>query len=157
MLRSQAVATAVLADPRLGLRYDKLIVASYVSLPLEPPTESLNQALLTNGHTVIVPEYRTVDGSHKPEMSWHRLQPSGRVDEEETAIHRAAVMLIPAIAAGRDGTRLGKGKGYYDRCLSQLPRHPMGPLRIVLIGRDEFFDSVPVDAHDQKIDHALIV
>lgn len=151
------MATTVLADPRLGLRNTNLIIASYVSLPSEPPTESLNRALLISGHTVIVPEYRQTDGSLKTEMSWHRLHSTGRVDADSTPIGQAALVLIPAMAAGRDGSRLGKGKGYYDRCLAQLSAHPEGPLRVALIGPGELFDSVPMDEFDQKIDLVLVV
>lgn len=37
------------------------------------------------------------------------------------AIAQAALVLAPAVAIDRSGTRIGHGAGYYDRALAQLP------------------------------------
>jgi len=55
------------------------------------------------------------------------------------------LVLCPGLGFGRDLSRLGRGKGYYDRLLARLrPGTPMigvaYPCRIV--------DAVPTDAHD---------
>ena len=54
--------------------------------------------------------------------------------------------MIPALAAGRDGSRLGRGKGYYDRALTSV----LG-LRVVVVHDEEVRDSVPNDPHDEKV------
>lgn len=155
--RAATVATTVLADPRLNLRHSKQLVASYVSLPSEPPTQDLHRALLAAGHRVIAPEYRHPDGSHKTEMSWHPIGPTGRMVDEEVDVAQADLIVIPALAAGRNGSRLGKGKGFYDKCLAEVPRHPQGPLRVALVGPDEVFDAVPTQSHDEPVDVVIAV
>ena len=54
---------------------------------------------------------------------------------------------------GLDGTRLGRGAGYYDRALAAVPGAIKGgPLRIAVAFDDEVDDSVPHDAWDQPVD-----
>jgi prolyl-tRNA editing enzyme YbaK/EbsC (Cys-tRNA(Pro) deacylase) len=58
------------------------------------------------------------------------------------------VVLVPGLVFGRDGGRLGRGKGYYDRFLGSLPQST------VLIGvttEDSVVDAVPTDEHDQRV------
>lgn len=62
-------------------------------------------------------------------------------------VHPAEIDLVlcPGLGFGRDLTRIGRGKGFYDRLLARLrPGTPVVgvayPCRIV--------DSVPTDAHD---------
>lgn len=58
------------------------------------------------------------------------------------------IVLVPGVAFGRDGYRLGFGAGYYDRF---LPRAP-DALKIGLAFDEQLFDSVPHDAHDVVMD-----
>jgi 5-formyltetrahydrofolate cyclo-ligase len=55
--------------------------------------------------------------------------------------------LVPGLAFGRDGGRLGFGKGYYDRLLSAR-----GTPRIALAFGFQVLDSVPVLPHDVPVD-----
>jgi 5-formyltetrahydrofolate cyclo-ligase len=65
----------------------------------------------------------------------------------------ASAILIPALRVGRDGSRLGRGAGYYDRALANVPTHATGgPIRICLVFDDEVDESVPSEAHDALID-----
>ncbi|MBN1892801.1 MAG: 5-formyltetrahydrofolate cyclo-ligase [Clostridiales bacterium] len=64
------------------------------------------------------------------------------------------VMLVPGMAFGRSGMRLGRGKGYYDRYLSRLESRK----RPVTIGTGYDFqvmDTVPADASDMRMDHLV--
>ena len=62
---------------------------------------------------------------------------------------RAAV--VPGLAFDARGGRLGRGKGYYDRLLAQLPR-----VRRVAVTFDErVVDAVPMEAHDVRM-HAVV-
>lgn len=58
------------------------------------------------------------------------------------------LMVVPALSLDRDGNRLGRGKGFYDRALSSIEAKKI----IALVHDDELVDSVPVEGHDFKID-----
>ena len=53
---------------------------------------------------------------------------------------------MPALAAGRDANRLGRGKGYYDRAVATLPTP-----RVVVVHDSELFDAIPAEEFDQKV------
>ena len=67
------------------------------------------------------------------------------------------VVLVPALAAGRDGARLGQGGGFYDRALADLPPHPDGPLVVAVVHDDELLAAgeVPSAPHDRRVDAVL--
>ncbi|MGW0159359.1 5-formyltetrahydrofolate cyclo-ligase [Mycobacterium sp. NPDC003323] len=68
------------------------------------------------------------------------------------AIAEADILLIPALAVARDGTRLGRGAGFYDRALELVaPR----ARRIAVVRDDEVLDEIPAEAHDVPMTHAL--
>jgi 5-formyltetrahydrofolate cyclo-ligase len=53
------------------------------------------------------------------------------------------------VAADQFGTRLGLGKGYYDRFFAQFPQ----ALRVAVIFQIQFSkDPLPVDSWDQPLD-----
>lgn len=62
------------------------------------------------------------------------------------------VMLIPAVALTKVGSRLGHGKGYYDIYLSSLKNKPT----LVGVCWEELIcekNTWPEDAHDVRLDH----
>lgn len=65
---------------------------------------------------------------------------------------QAEVIFVPGLAFTRDGHRLGRGRGFYDRTLATLPRTV---LRVGLCFAPQIFDSLPVEDHDQKVDLVL--
>ncbi len=133
------------------------IVASHQSLASEPPTDVLNRELLAAGFQVIVPVHE-IDGQLLPGLQWVDMTSGNVVAANGDDFRELPVLLIvtPALAIGRDGTRLGKGKGYYDRFFASLPRYPTGPQRVGIVGPTEIFDSVPVDGFDQPIDDWVV-
>ena len=65
-----------------------------------------------------------------------------------TAIGTADMVVVPALAVARDGARLGRGGGYYDRAL----RHARpDAVLVALVFDDELVDELPVEAHDQPV------
>ena len=77
-------------------------------------------------------------------------QPEGEVLGAES-LKEADLIIIPALAASADGTRLGQGGGWYDRAL--LHRSP-GVAVASVIFDDEVLESgvIPTEAHDVPID-----
>ena len=62
------------------------------------------------------------------------------------------LILCPGMAFTRDGRRLGKGGGYYDRFLANLqPRpHCIGVTFAVFL-----FDEIPIENHDARMDQVV--
>jgi len=60
-------------------------------------------------------------------------------------ISQIDLILCPGIAFSRNGARLGRGKGYYDRTLCQLRQDA----RIVGVCFDfQIIENIPMDRHD---------
>lgn len=58
------------------------------------------------------------------------------------------ILIVPLAAFDRRGYRIGYGKGYYDRALSEL-----GPTLTIGIGyAAQEIDVVPNESHDQRLD-----
>jgi 5-formyltetrahydrofolate cyclo-ligase len=60
------------------------------------------------------------------------------------------LLVVPGLAFTKDGKRLGRGKGHYDRYLSQ---HPI--FTISLAFSWALLDDLPTEHHDVKI-HRVI-
>ena len=65
-----------------------------------------------------------------------------------TAIGTADVVVLPALAVARDGVRLGRGGGYYDRALQHV--RPDAAL-VALLFDDELLDELQVEEHDRRV------
>ena len=58
--------------------------------------------------------------------------------------------IIPARALGKNGERLGRGKGYYDRFLEKCSCTTIG-----LCYDEQIFDNIPMSDHDKLIDYVI--
>ena len=77
-------------------------------------------------------------------------QPDGEARGAES-LKEADLIIIPALAASADGTRLGQGGGWYDRAL--MHRTPGVPV-VAAIFDDEVLEAgvIPAECHDVPID-----
>ena len=77
-------------------------------------------------------------------------QPDGEARGAES-LKEADLIVIPALAASADGTRLGQGGGWYDRAL--VHRCPGTPV-VAVIFDDEVLEAgvIPAEPHDVPID-----
>ena len=77
-------------------------------------------------------------------------QPDGEVRGAES-LKEADLIVIPALAASADGTRLGQGGGWYDRAL--MHRSPGVPV-VAAIFDDEVLEAgiIPAEPHDVPVD-----
>lgn len=134
-------------------------VTCYVSMSGEPPTEKLREHLKSLGKTVLLPIMKPgralawgIDDGELVVNNYGVAEPH----ESRLTPADASLMIIPALRAGRDGTRLGRGAGYYDRALAATPLASQGgPTRLVLVFEDELVDSVPHEAHDEKMEYVI--
>ena len=77
-------------------------------------------------------------------------QPDGEARVAES-LKEADLIVIPALAASADGTRLGQGGGWYDRAL--MHRSPGVPV-VAAIFDDEVLEAgiIPAEPHDVPVD-----
>jgi len=77
-------------------------------------------------------------------------QPVGEARGAES-LKEADLIVIPALAASVDGTRLGQGGGWYDRAL--MHRSPTTPV-VAVIFDDEVVEAglIPAEPHDVPVD-----
>ena len=77
-------------------------------------------------------------------------QPAGEALGSE-ALAGADLILVPALAGGLDGARLGQGGGWYDRALPH--RRSTAPV-VAVVFDDEVLPpgTIPLEPHDAHID-----
>lgn len=132
-------------------------VFAYVSVGYEIDTRALIGAALAQGKRVYAPrcvgrgvmEARLLRGLHELRpAAFGLLEPT----ESAPAIAPEAidVLLVPCLAADRDGYRLGYGGGYYDRFLAKAQG-----VSICLCRARALMPSVPRDAHDAPVDFVI--
>jgi len=132
-----------------------LRVTCYASYGSEPDTGPLLSELSARGYDVLLPRVVADD------LDWvvcggaMTTSPMGIAEPEGDAVPLLPLraLLIPALAAGLDGARLGKGGGYYDRVLDTLPdeHRPV----VAAIVRDEDVlppGTIPMAEHDRRVD-----
>jgi 5-formyltetrahydrofolate cyclo-ligase len=101
----------------------------YISIRSELRTRELISGLLEEGVRVVVPVVEELDGAsflvHTEIKGLHSLQ-RGRFGLDEPIERSAArldgldLVVLPLAAFDTNGNRLGYGKGFYDRFLSEL-------------------------------------
>jgi 5-formyltetrahydrofolate cyclo-ligase len=129
--------------------------AAYVPEPEEPGHGRIPAAFARLGARVLLP----VVPAEGTDLAWAvdtgRLAP-GRFGLLEpvgprlgpTAIGTADVVVVPALAIGRNGTRLGRGGGYYDRALQYVRGDAV---LVAVVFDDELLDELPTEPHDQRV------
>lgn len=71
-------------------------------------------------------------------------------DCARTKLSAVDLILVPGVAFDRQGHRLGRGKGYYDRLLKTVRGLKCG------VGFDEqLVEEIPVEAHDVRLDFVV--
>lgn len=151
---AEQVLTAVAEAERAGAGGP---VAAYASLGTEPGTGPLRAALRAAGATVLLPvlqpdgdlDWAVDEGDLRPGLRG-TLEPSGPVLGRE-AVGRCAVLVVPALAVDRTGTRLGRGGGAYDRALARAHGRVLAALH-----DGELVDALPAESHDRPV-HAAVV
>ena len=150
---SAAVAvTEALLQGLAGVR----TFAAFVPDAGEPGHGRLPAAFTRLGARVLLPVVPTggaelgwaVDTGRLAPGRFGLLEPTGpRLPP--TALGTAEVVVVPAVAIARDGVRLGRGGGYYDRALGHA--RP-GATVVALVFDDELVDALPAEPHDRRVD-----
>ena len=79
--------------------------------------------------------------------AFHIEEPTG---ENTVSPEEIELVIVPAVAYDRAGNRLGRGKGFYDRLLSNTAATKVG------IGYEfQIVDEIPAEPHDVKMDMVI--
>jgi 5-formyltetrahydrofolate cyclo-ligase len=150
---ARALAGHLLATPEVRRA---ATVTAYVSMPGEPGTGDLLDALRDGGRRVLLPvvlpdldlDWAVYAGERSLRSAGRgMLEPDGPTLGVD-AVAGADVVLVPGLAVARDGLRLGRGGGCYDRALARVP---VGTFTCVLLHDDEVGVDVPAEPHDRRV------
>lgn len=140
----------------------------YVDCRSELRTQHALPAVLDSGKRIVVP-YCTVDerGDNKLGLwllesldelvvgKWKILEPPRQRWGEpgkEIPPHELDFVVVPGVAFGRDGARMGNGQGYYDRLLHSV--RPDCPL-VATCYECQLVDDLVMDRHDVYMDKVV--
>ena len=133
----------------------------YAPMPTEVDVSPLLEWARRRGIAVLLPWIEPAGGRMEARRvgSWDELVPApGRMgpwrlrqpsdDAPRWVPGPDTVVVVPGLAFDRQGWRLGRGGGYYDRFLARCPaawRVAVAPARMVV-------DRLPRDPHDRRMD-----
>jgi 5-formyltetrahydrofolate cyclo-ligase len=158
--RTSATTAVQAATTDLVRRLRPSTTAAYVPVGAEPGGPDLPECLaaaLAPGARLLLPvlrddldlDWAAYDGGLVPATRGLREPVGPRLGTD--AIRAAGLVIVPALAVGRDGVRMGRGGGSYDRA---LPRAGSAVL-VALLHDGELLDAVPAEPHDVAV-HAVI-
>ncbi|MBL7492032.1 5-formyltetrahydrofolate cyclo-ligase [Frankia sp. AgB1.9] len=128
-------------------------IAAFVSLPGEPSTLPLLDALRAHGLRVLLPvvrgdldlDFREYTGTLVPGALGTREPPPAAATVD---LASADVVLVPAVAVDPRGHRLGRGGGSYDRALRRVRA---GATLVAVVDEHAIVEAVPVAEHDLSV------
>jgi 5-formyltetrahydrofolate cyclo-ligase len=138
------------------------LVLAFLSMPGEIDTAPVLEAARRAGKAVAVPR---IEGDRLgfrlmppgpgplPRDRWGIPVPDASWPELPVAGAGRILMVTPGLAFDRQGNRLGRGRGYYDRFLAEAGAAWAG--RFTAIGfclSEQVVDSVPTDGRDRRVD-----
>ena len=131
-------------------------VYAYASLSWEPDTWEILRALLSRGFRLALPrvEGREMRFYFVPDLK-ELSQSSMKIWEPKAdavpADDSEALVLVPGMAFSREGARLGKGGGFYDRFLAAEPNHKT----IALAYGFQLMEQIPTGVYDRPVDQIV--
>lgn len=139
---------------------EQVTVAAYVPVGREPGSPEMLDAMAAAGARIFLPIAREPGplrwALYRGPQSlvsapFGLTEPDGPVLAPET-VAECSLVLVPALAVDRRGTRLGRGAGFYDRTLDLCDA---GASSIAVVRDSELVDRLPGEPHDRPVTHAL--
>ena len=136
-------------------------VLGFLSMPHELDTAALLSAARAGGRQVAVPliagdDIRFLllarDPAALPRDRWGIPVPDPAWTELEPARAGRILVAAPGLAFDRQGNRLGRGKGYYDRFLIRARRESSSITVLGICLSEQLVEAVPREDHDQPLD-----
>lgn len=151
----------VFANKRLKAAQTVFVYVSYKS---EVDTKNIIQHALRLGKRVAVPKVDGLRMDFYEIHSWEELFPGAfgilepqAEDKEPVVPAEGDVMLVPGAVFDRKGSRIGYGKGYYDRYWNQIvSTYGSKPYLMGLAFACQITPRlIPAEEHDKKMDCIL--
>ena len=135
------------------------IILAYHSLPDEVNTHEYIEQLVKEGKQVLLPV--VIDGENMiireysgpqdlQEGSFHIMEPIGKLFPKEK-YKEIEVGIIPGMSFDEEGNRLGRGKGYYDRLLQEMPHL----YKIGICFAFQKIKNIPTEGTDIRMDEII--
>lgn len=149
--RSERAVQHLLAS---GLLEGVQVVALYAARPEEADPYGLEAHVLQSAY----PRVRGADlefcearkGALQPAPPWGILEPTEALPP--LLLSSVDLFVVPGVGFGRDGERIGYGRGYYDRTL-QAARQARPEVKAIGFGfACQVVDGIPMRPGDQRLD-----
>ncbi len=140
------------------IKASKVLVFS--NLLFEPDTNRLINYLLSKNKSLFFPKCSKVDNSmkfYKIESldklvlgAYNIYEPQGNTLEFDLSSSENALCIVPGLAFTKDGARLGRGKGYYDRYLEKFNGFCVG-----LCFKEQILMELPTNKNDFSVHYVI--
>lgn len=155
--RQNAARTRLLVDALARLE-PLAAIALYCSLEDEPGSTDAIGHLHARGIAVLLPvlgrqvSWAWFDGWERTTPSWRGIRQPTTARLGPEALAQTDAIVVPCLAIGLDGSRLGTGGGWYDRALA----HRRAGAPVIALAREaELYPTVPTEPHDLSVDAAV--
>lgn len=128
--------------------FDMLI--AYQSLPNEVDVNSVMEKAFACGMKVAVPALEPGQFALIDKVVCPIQGPAFDISQ----VSEKALMLVPALAYTKDGARLGRGGGWYDRALARCPKCV---LKCGVCRTEAIAESLPQESFDMKVERVYSV
>lgn len=137
-------------------------ILCYVAHDGEVETRPILEQILADGKRLAVPftvpEKRRLIGAEIKDPALD-LEPGPygiphpkRIYGRRVAYRQLDLVIVPGVAFDREGRRLGRGGGYFDRFLEKVPKRVP---RIGLAFRFQVVKTLPAETHDQPVTRVI--
>jgi 5,10-methenyltetrahydrofolate synthetase len=136
-------------------------LAGFLAIGHEPDLSPLFQDWLSDGRCLLLPRYNSISRCYelaevadleRDTLKGHYgiLEPAPLLSKVILSSHLPAAWLVPGLAFSQDGSRLGRGAGYYDRLLGASTSLKIGVCRDC-----QLVPEIPVQLHDVQMHYII--
>ncbi|MFU8859990.1 MAG: 5-formyltetrahydrofolate cyclo-ligase [Cyclonatronaceae bacterium] len=138
---------------------DSRCILSYAPIEKnrEIDTNRINHQILAEGKILVLPrmtsepgEMELIQTTDLSLMYKNSLKIPEPVGDQVISLNSIDLILVPMLAGDHNMNRLGYGKGYYDRLLSNFRGTSCG-----LLYEECLFKRIPADDHDRPLDYIV--
>ena len=140
-------------------------ISVYVHMDKEVSTRNIIQHAFKSNKHVFIPRYSSTsmdmvrvysleDIDSLPLTEWNIRQPALDDTKREIATNNVDLFIVPGLGFSVDGSRLGQGKGYYDKYLNSLNGNFY---TIGLAFRQQIVatNAIPMDSTDARLNEIV--